>query len=51
MQECRTWSLEHEETYGVWGGMTEEERENFLRGKRRKRIEHPKISEFYVESA
>lgn len=27
LEECRRYALDHEERYGVWGGMTEAERE------------------------
>jgi len=36
MQQCREHSLKVREPYGVWGGLTEDEREAVLRGRRAK---------------
>lgn len=30
--DCRTWALEHDERFGVWGGTTERERRKLKRG-------------------
>lgn len=36
---CLTWALEHDEEYGIWGGLTPEEREAITR--RRHRVRCP----------
>lgn len=33
MQECRQHALDSKEPYGIWGGMTEEERRSYLSSK------------------
>lgn len=33
MPECRTYALTHHERHGVWGGLTEREREDILRAR------------------
>jgi WhiB family redox-sensing transcriptional regulator len=33
--ECRNWALTHGERFGVWGGMSEIDREEFWTGHRR----------------
>lgn len=38
IKECREFALERREPYGVWGGMTEEERDAHLRKIRRNRF-------------
>lgn len=35
LQRCRRHALAVQEPYGVWGGMSESERDNTLRGRRR----------------
>jgi WhiB family redox-sensing transcriptional regulator len=35
LQQCREHALSVREPYGVWGGLTEDERETILRGRRR----------------
>jgi WhiB family redox-sensing transcriptional regulator len=37
--ECARWALDHEEMYGVWGGLTERERQRML-GRFRDRRRH-----------
>lgn len=37
LEQCRKHALEVQEPYGVWGGMTESERSEILKGKRRRR--------------
>lgn len=34
--ECRAWALEHNERYGVWGGLTERERINIREAARQR---------------
>ncbi|MBA3723745.1 MAG: WhiB family transcriptional regulator [Candidatus Levybacteria bacterium] len=34
--ECLVFAFEHEELYGVWGGMTEDERRNLLKSGNKK---------------
>jgi WhiB family transcriptional regulator, redox-sensing transcriptional regulator len=51
MQECREWALEHKESYGVWGGLSEGERDKILSGWARKRRDHQKIAAFYATGA
>ncbi|WP_297566070.1 WhiB family transcriptional regulator [uncultured Arcanobacterium sp.] len=35
--ECREYALDHREPYGVWGGMSEEERSRVVRQRRHSR--------------
>ena len=44
-KECLDWALGKPETYGVWGGTTEEERRNILAGSR------PVPSQVSIETA
>ncbi|WP_424556268.1 WhiB family transcriptional regulator [Streptacidiphilus pinicola] len=37
LDECRTYALEAREPYGVWGGMSEDERAALLRMRRLRR--------------
>ncbi len=37
-QECQDHALEHNEIYGIWGGMTEKERREVWRLDKRKRV-------------
>lgn len=36
LEQCREYALSNAEPYGVWGGMTEEERQQYLQRKRRR---------------
>lgn len=47
LDQCRAWALGHREVFGVWGGLTEADRDRILTGRRRKRRDHLKIAEFY----
>lgn len=40
INECREYALNTAEAYGVWGGLTEEERATVLRSRGRGRIRH-----------
>jgi WhiB family transcriptional regulator, redox-sensing transcriptional regulator len=51
IEQCREWALEHRETYGVWGGMTEGERDRMLSGRARQRRDHQKVTAFYDDEA
>lgn len=52
IQQCRDWALEHHELYGVWGGMTESERDEVWNGgRKRKRRECKVTTDFYADSA
>lgn len=31
--QCRTWALDRQELYGVWGGLSESERQAMLKGR------------------
>ena len=33
INQCREYALNHHEPYGVWGGLSEEERANIVRGR------------------
>jgi WhiB family redox-sensing transcriptional regulator len=47
MRQCREWALEHREQFGVWGGLTEGERDALWTQRRRKRREQLEIVPFY----
>lgn len=36
VEECRTYALDTEQAYGVWGGLTEDERREILRRRTRR---------------
>lgn len=36
--ECRAYALSHQEAHGIWGGLTEQEREDIRRNKPRKSL-------------
>lgn len=38
IEECREYALNHNEPYGVWGGLSEEERGQILQNRRRARV-------------
>jgi WhiB family redox-sensing transcriptional regulator len=48
MQQCREWALKHREQYGVWGGLTEAERDMILTHRRHKRREQFSDLSFYA---
>lgn len=51
IMECRAWALRHEETNGVWGGLTEGERDQILTGRKPRRgRRYNRIAEFYSDS-
>jgi WhiB family transcriptional regulator, redox-sensing transcriptional regulator len=51
LDQCRTWALEHKERYGVWGGMTESDRDRFHTGRRRQQRDNAAAAAFYSETA
>jgi WhiB family transcriptional regulator, redox-sensing transcriptional regulator len=51
IEQCRERALDHRESYGVWGGLSEGERDKILSGRARKRRDHQKIAAFYATGA
>lgn len=47
IQQCRDWALGHREAYGVWGGLSESDRDRILSGRLRKRRGDLKLAAFY----
>ena len=48
LAECREWALDHRETYGVWGGLSEGDRDKILSGRAHERRDHQKVAGFYA---
>ena len=43
MEECRAWALRNQEPHGIWGGLTEQEREAIRKRIQRKSLQQKGI--------